>query len=63
VIAVEAGRGMTLRGLVGDRGRVYGIDRFGASAPAGTLAQEFGFTAEPLAAAVRAHLDKIAGGA
>jgi transketolase len=63
VIAVEAGRGMTLRGLVGDRGRVYGIDRFGASAPAGTLAQEFGFTAEPLSAAVRAHLDKIAGGA
>jgi transketolase len=61
VVAVEAGRGMTLRGLVGDRGRVYGIDRFGASAPAGTLAREFGFQAEPLAAAVRAQLDKVSG--
>ncbi len=60
VVAVEAGRGFTLRGLVGDRGLVYGIDRFGASAPAGRMAEEYGFVPDALVAAVRAHLEKVA---
>jgi transketolase len=60
VVAVEAGRGFTLRGLVGDRGRVYGIDRFGASAPAERLAEEYGFVPDALVAAVRAHLEEVA---
>jgi transketolase len=60
VVAVEAGRGFTLRGLVGDRGLVHGIDRFGASAPAGRLAEEYGFVPDALVAAVRAHLEKVA---
>jgi len=59
VVAVEAARGLSLRGLVGPRGFVYGIDRFGASAPAGRLAEEYGFTPDRLAAAVRAHLEKV----
>ncbi len=54
VLAVEAARALTLRGLVGSRGRVYGIDRFGASAPAADLAEAYGFTADALAARARA---------
>jgi transketolase len=58
VVAVEAGRGETLRRLVGSRGLVYGIDRFGASAPHADLAEAFGFTPERLAARVLAHLGR-----
>jgi transketolase len=63
VVAVEAARGMSLQALVGDRGFVYGIDRFGASAPYEKLAEEYGFTPDALAAAVGRHLEKVAGGA
>ena len=35
---------------------VYGIDRFGASAPTADLAEEFGFTPDRLAACVLDHL-------
>jgi transketolase len=59
VIAVEAARGQSLRGLTGDRGLVYGIDRFGASAPLGALAEEFGFTPDQLAEGVRRHLEEL----
>jgi transketolase len=52
-VAVEAGTTRYWRPLVGDRGRIIGIDRFGASAPAEQLFAEFGFTAEKVAAAVR----------
>jgi transketolase len=57
VVAVEAGVGESLRRLVGSRGLVYGIDRFGASAPTAVLAEAFGFTPDKLAAAVLAHLE------
>jgi transketolase len=45
-IAIEAGVSSYWRGFVGDRGKVIGIDRFGASAPAEQLFKEFGFTVE-----------------
>ena len=32
--------------LVGDEGAIIGLDHFGASAPAGTIFEKFGFTAE-----------------
>ena len=35
---------------------MYGVDRFGASAPVGDLADAFGFTAEKLGERVQAHL-------
>jgi transketolase len=60
IVAVEAARGESLRRLVGGRGLVYGIDRFGASAPFPDLAQHFGFTPDQLAARVRAHLRGLA---
>jgi transketolase len=56
IVAVEAGVGESLRRLTGPRGFIYGIDRFGASAPLADLAQHYGFTAPQLAARVRAHL-------
>jgi transketolase len=56
VVVVEAGRGESLRRLAGSRGLVYGIDRFGASAPYADLAQFFGFTPDQLSARVREHL-------
>ena len=59
VFAVEAGRGESLRRLVGSRGQVYGIDRFGASAPYADLAEFFGFTPDRLSASVRSHLREL----
>ncbi|MEZ4216246.1 MAG: transketolase [Myxococcota bacterium] len=53
VVAVEAARGESFRRLVGRKGLVYGIDRFGASAPAPALAEHFGFTPDALAARVK----------
>jgi transketolase len=58
VVAVEAGRAMSFAGIVGPRGLRYGIDRFGCSAPAGDLAEFFGFTAERLATRVLEHLGR-----
>ncbi|MBW2666569.1 MAG: transketolase [Deltaproteobacteria bacterium] len=58
VVAVEAGVGESLRRLVGTLGIVYGIDRFGASAPAADLAEEFGFTPDQLAGTVIEQLRK-----
>lgn len=55
-VAIEAARGESYRALVGRRGLILGIDRFGASAPHAALAQEFGFTPDRVAARVREHL-------
>ncbi len=52
-VAVEAGSPEGWERYVGCRGRVIGIDRFGASAPAKVLAQKFGFTAENIAKVAR----------
>lgn len=56
LISVEAGRGESLRWLIGRRGLNYGMCDFGASAPSAALAEAFGFTAEALAAAVERRL-------
>ena len=52
-LAIEAGVTASWRGLVGEHGRVIGLDRFGESAPAGKLFELFGFTAANVAAQVR----------
>jgi len=52
VVAVEAARGEGLRGLVGRRGLIQGIGRFGASAPSKQLAEFFGYTPNRLAARI-----------
>ena len=55
VVAIEAGVGGSLLPYTRD-GFVYGIDRFGASAPFADLAERYGFTPEAVAAAVRERL-------
>ncbi|MEU3027184.1 transketolase [Streptomyces incarnatus] len=55
-VAVEAGIGLTWYRYVGDAGRIVSLERFGASAAAGTLFTEFGFTPENVAATARESL-------
>jgi len=52
-VAVETGTTMGWHKYVTDGGAVIGLDHFGASAPAGKLFTEFGFTAEHIATTVR----------
>ena len=52
-VAVEAGVSAYWSGFVGDKGKVIGIDRFGASAPAGELFEHYGLTVESICTAVR----------
>jgi transketolase len=44
-VSVEAGVSMGWERWVGDEGAILGLDRFGASAPAATIFEAFGFTA------------------
>jgi transketolase len=57
-VAVEAGRGEALRGLIGPSGLVIGLDRFGASASYQALAKHFGFVGDAVAERVRAFLGR-----
>ncbi|KAI5061531.1 hypothetical protein GOP47_0024036 [Adiantum capillus-veneris] len=45
-VSVEAGATFGWEKYVGSKGKVVGIDHFGASAPAGILYKEFGFTVD-----------------
>jgi len=52
-VAVEAGVGHYWYPFVGDHGRIIGMDSFGASAPAPTLFEHFGFTVDNVSKAVQ----------
>jgi len=52
-VTLEAGSTYGWHKYAGSKGFVFGIDRFGASAPAGILAKEFGFTVDHLAAEIQ----------
>ena len=58
VVSVEAGISEPWKALTGRRGLNIGIDRFGASAPTGVLAEKFGFTAEAVADRARGLLNE-----
>ncbi|MCP8970523.1 transketolase [Ectobacillus ponti] len=45
-LAIEMGCSLGWREYVGDQGSMITVDRFGASAPAGRLLKEYGFTVE-----------------
>jgi len=49
---------VTLRGLVGPKGTVFGLDHFGYSAPYKTLDEKFGFTGDNVVYQVKKYLDK-----
>ena len=57
-VAVEAASSMGWHKYVGLDGATVTIDHFGASAPAGLLFKEYGFTAENVAATARKVLAK-----
>ncbi len=57
-VAIEAGISLGWDRFVGDEGAIVGLDHFGASAPAGTIFEKFGFTVERVVAVAR---DVIAG--
>lgn len=54
VVTVEAGITQPWQALTGMDGLNIGIDRFGASAPASVLAEQFGFTVDAVTRKVRA---------
>lgn len=45
-LAVEAGISMGWEKYVGNNGKIIGIDKFGASAPGGTVLKEYGFSVD-----------------
>ena len=60
-MSVEAASTFGWRALVGDAGLSIGIDHFGASAPAGVIAEHLGFTPPDIAGRVKRHLEELEG--
>ena len=56
VFGLTAGLPVTLQGLVGPRGKVWGLESFGFSAPYKVLDEKLGFTAENVYKQVKAML-------
>jgi transketolase len=52
-VSIEAGVGSGWHKYVGDSGEIIGLEHFGASASAGELFKEYGFTPENIVAAAR----------
>jgi transketolase len=52
-VSVEAGVSLGWERWVGDEGAIIGLDHFGASAPAGTIFERFGFTTDRVAEVAR----------
>ncbi|XP_064955476.1 transketolase, chloroplastic-like [Musa acuminata AAA Group] len=52
-VSIEAGATLGWGKYIGSKGKAIGIDRFGASAPAGRIYKEFGITAESIIAAAK----------
>lgn len=56
---LTAGLPVNLEGLVGENGKVFGLDHFGYSAPAKVLDEKFGFTGTQVSQNVMAYLKDI----
>ena len=56
VFGLTAGLTSVLSSVVGANGKIYGLERFGASAPFKVLDEKFGFTAENILKEVKAML-------
>ena len=56
VFAKSSGLPLLFAQVVGGFGKVSGLERFGASAPAGVLEKEFGYTPEAVVAAAKEYL-------
>ena len=60
-VSVEAGITPPWKIFVGDAGKSVGLDHYGASAAEAVLYQEFGITAEAVAAAAKASIAQVRG--
>ncbi|HEY3345099.1 MAG TPA: transketolase [Anaerolineaceae bacterium] len=58
-LAIEAGVSTGWEKWVGDQGAVIGIDRFGASAPAKTVFENYGFSVQHVLDEVQKVLDRV----
>ncbi len=58
IVSVEAGVTMGWHKYVGDNGLTFGIDRFGASAPAGAVYEELGLTVANIASQIALKLNR-----
>ena len=61
-LAIEPGATLGWWKWVGDRGDVFGLDRFGASAPGTTVLEKFGFNTDGISSRARDLLTRIAEG-
>ena len=59
LFGLTAGLPVNLEGLVGDNGKVFGLEHFGYSAPAGVLDEKFGFTGEKVSKEVIEYLKTV----
>jgi transketolase len=58
VFGLTAGLPVNLEGLIGDSGKIIGLDHFGYSAPAGVLDEKFGFTSQNVSAEILKYIGK-----
>jgi transketolase len=58
-VCIEAGVALGWRAFAGDAGECVSLEHFGASASQAKLYEEFGFTAEHVAAAARSSLARL----
>jgi transketolase len=56
VFALTAGLPVTMQGLAGRTGKIFGLDHFGFSAPYQVLDDKFGFTPENISKEILLHL-------
>lgn len=59
IFGLTAGLPVTLTGLVGPKGKVFGLDHFGYSAPFQVLDEKFGFTADNVFKQVLEYLNEF----
>lgn len=58
VFGLTAGLPVNLEGLIGDSGKIFGLDHFGYSAPASVLDEKFGFTSQHVCAEILKYLEE-----
>jgi transketolase len=56
VFGLTAGLPVNLEGLIGDSGKIVGLDHFGYSAPASVLDEKFGFTSQSVCAEILKYI-------
>jgi transketolase len=58
VFGLTAGLPVNLEGLIGDSGKIIGLDHFGYSAPASVLDEKFGFTSQNVCAEILKYIEE-----